>query len=275
MTYRSPYPELDAVVQELVGSLRHILRTDLVGVYLQGSFATGNFDEHSDCDFAVVVDDELSEAQVHELQTMHRRIFNLDTEWAKRLEGSYFPREILRDYTRSGSDLWYLDNGHDQLEKSNHCNKVVVRWILREKGVVLSGPEPSALIDPIPVKVLRRTILKSIIDSGREILANPEPYNNRFYQGFIVLQWSRKLHDLHTGTVGSKLSGAEWAKRHMDQSWSDLIDRAWDCRPNPSVSVRQPADNANFARTLQFVREVMQVASDFAAREGLFGESPD
>jgi predicted nucleotidyltransferase len=268
MTYITAYPELDAVLRELVNSVRQILRENFIAAYLQGSLAVGDFDEHSDVDFAMVIDQELSDSQLRNLQSMHERIFNLDAEWARHLEGSYFPAAVLRDYTQSGKELWYLDNGMSVLVRSNHCNKVVVRWILREKGVVLSGPEPSSLIEPIPVEILRQAILASINESGHEILTNSEQYNNRFYQTFIVLQYCRKLHDLYTGMVGSKRSGAEWAKRNMDQSWAGLIDRAWDGRPNPAVSVRQPADKADFRSTLEFVREVMRTANSFAAAKG-------
>ena len=274
-TSKTPYPELNAVLRELVGSVRQILHDDFVGAYLQGSFAVGDFDEHSDVDFAIVIDRDLSNSQLQDLQSMHKRIFNLDSEWARHLEGSYFPAAIIRDYNRSGSDLWYLDNGSNILVRSNHCNKTVVKWILREKGVVLSGPDPSVLIDPIPVGILRRAILVSINESGREILTNMDEYNNRFYQTFIVLQYCRKLHNLHAGEIGSKRSGAAWAKRHMDRSWADLIDRAWDGRPNPAVSVRQPANETDFKRTLEFVREVMKAANEFAAAENLLTDETD
>jgi predicted nucleotidyltransferase len=264
--FNTPYPELNAVLRELVSSVQEVLRENFVAAYLQGSFAVGDFDEHSDCDFAVVINEELSDSQLRDLQAMHKRIFNLDKEWAKHLEGSYFPKAVLRDYTQSDGELWYLDNGHYELERSNHCNKVVIRWILREKGVVLSGPEPSELIEPIPVGVLRRAILESINKSGKEILTNSEQYSNRFYQSFIVLQYCRKLHGLHTGAVGSKRAGTEWAKKNLDQSWAGLINRTWSGRPNPAISIRQPADEADFNSTLEFVKEVMRLANEFAAK---------
>lgn len=248
-----------------MSSVRQILRDNFVASYLQGSFAVGDFDEHSDCDFAVVINRELSGAQLHDLQVMHQRIYDLDMPWAKALEGSYFPKTILCDYGLSGSDLWYLDNGHSELERSNHCNKVVVKWILREKGVIVSGPKPSRLIEPIPVEVLRREMLAVIRGWGQRILADPERFNNRFYQSFIVLSYCRMLHDVHTGVVGSKRSGAEWAKNNLDQSWAGLIDRTWAGRPNPAVSIRQPADEADFNSTLELVKEVMRSANDFAA----------
>jgi len=267
MTFKTAYPELDVVLQKFVSGVQQILRDNLIGVYLQGSFAVGDCDEHSDCDFAVAINQELSAAQLRDLQSMHRQIFNLNLEWAKHLEGSYFPLEILWDYNKSGLELWYLDNGHSVLEKSNHCNNIIVRWILREKGVVLSGPAPATLIEPISVEVLQRAILTSINETGRLILTNPEQYNNRFYQGFIVLQFCRKLHNHYTGAIGSKLRGAEWAKLHLDHSWSGLIDRAWNGRPNPAVSVRQPANQADFNSTLEFVKVVMNAAREFAANQ--------
>jgi predicted nucleotidyltransferase len=67
------------------------LGADFVGAYLQGSFALGDFDRHSDVDFIVVVEDNLTPTQVGALQVMHDKVYVLDSEWAKHLEGSYFP----------------------------------------------------------------------------------------------------------------------------------------------------------------------------------------
>lgn len=263
------YQELNVVLHELISSVRNILGDNFVGAYLQGSFALGDFDEHSDCDFIIVINNDISSQQFSDLQTMHKHIFNLAMEWAKHLEGSYFPKAVLRDYNLCGRDLWYLDNGHSELIKDKHCNTVVVRQTLREKGIVITGPEPSTLIAPIPVEVLRRAILAAIHDWSKEILAEPERFNNRFYQSFIVLSYCRMLHYLHTGMVGSKRAGAEWAKRNLDSSWTSLIDRTWSGRPNPAVSIRQPADKADFNSTLAFVKYIMKAANEFAATSEL------
>lgn len=261
----TPFPELNAVLQELVGSVQDILLHDFVGAYLQGSFAVGDFDPHSDCDFIIVVEQELSDSKYRPLQAMHERIFEMEYEWARHLEGSYFPTGVLRNYAHIGTELWYIDNGSRELEKSRHDNTVVVRWILRENGVALAGPPPSALIDPIPTTELRREILATFTEWGEQILQDPQQINNRFYQTFAVLSYCRMLHDLHAGFIGSKRSGAEWAKSHLDPSWADLIDRAWDGRPNPAVSSRELADPADLASTLEFVREVLSEAEEFFA----------
>jgi len=254
----TPYKELNAVLLELVQSQQVVLGDNLLGVYLQGSFAVGGFDAHSDVDFIAVINEAISEIQLEDLQEMHWRIYRLKSKWAQHLEGSYFPAGILRDYKQLGNLLWYLDNGSQVLEQSDHCNTVVVRWTLREQGVRLAGPTPVRLVNPIPVGVLRRSIKLDMHEWGQEILNEPERYNNRFYQSFIVLSYCRMLYDLQEGRTGSKVSGAAWAKETLDPAWSGLIDRSWSGRPNPALAVRTPADPEEFKRTLAFLQYVIQ-----------------
>jgi predicted nucleotidyltransferase len=260
-TLPTPYPILNTVLRDLVDSVQDVLNSNFVGAYLQGSFAVGDFDAHSDCDFIVVTEEELTSEEVAALQRVHERIYDLDIVWAQHLEGSYFLKSVLRHYARSGGPLWYLDHGSRSLIRHNHCNTVLVRWVVREKGVVLKGPPPETLVEPIPVDVLRWEIMAVIRDWGKDILANPDHYNNCFFQALIVLNYCRMLHDLIMGRPGSKRAGAEWAKANLDPSWATLIDRAWGGRPNPALSVRQSADPQDFQATLEFVQYITDKAN--------------
>jgi len=264
MVRPTPYPELNAVLEELVASVRVALGDAFLGAYLQGSFAVGDFDPHSDVDFVVVVAGDLSDGQVDVLQGIHGRIFNLPSQWAQHLEGSYFPAGTLWDADQRGRPIWYLDHGSQSLVRSDHCNTLVVRWVVRELGVILAGPSPATLVPPVPVEALRQEIRATIRDWGRRILEDPNRYRNRFYQGFIVLSYCRMMHDLVNGRPGSKRAGAAWAKSTLDPGWSALIDRAWGCRPNPAVAVRQPADPTDFESTLRFVQSVIGESARYA-----------
>ena len=263
----TPYLELNHVLDRLVSRIQQILDDGFVGAYLQGSFAIGDFDQHSDVDFIVVMEDELTSNQVEALQGMHDQIYHLDSEWAKHLEGSYFTREILCEPSRRGEKLWYLDHGARSLIRSDHCNTLLVRWVVREKGVGLAGPLPKTLLDPIDKESLRAEMLDTLIHWGQKILDDPAPYNNRFYQGFIVLSYCRMLHDIHRGYPGSKREGTEWAKSALDPSWSVLIDDAWDSRPDPAHQIRQPADIDDFEKTLRFVAYIMGESSAYRSNE--------
>ncbi len=250
-TVSTPYPELNTVLSELIASIQRVLGENFIAAYLQGSFAVGDFDEHSDVDFIVVIEKELSSEQVQSLQEVHEQIYHLDSAWAQHLEGSYFPKDVLRSSNSIEKRLWYLDNGSRVLIQSTHCNTALVRCVVREKGVILVGPSPDTLVNPIPVETLRKAIMATIHNWGQEILSNPEHYNNRFYQSFIVLNYCRMLHDLVRGVPGSKRAGAEWAKTNLDPSWIGLIDRTWAGRPTPEIP--QPADPKDFKDTLKFV----------------------
>jgi len=138
--------------------------------------------------------------------------------------------------------------------------------VVREKGRTLAGPAPSTLVYPISEELLKAEMFEALATWGQKILDAPEPYNNRFYQSFIVLSYCRMLHDLHRGYPGSKREGAEWAKITLDPSWSELIDGSWDGRPNPAQKVRQPADPQDYAKTLKFVEYVMSESRSYVTR---------
>src|SRR5215216_425495 len=134
--------ELNAVLHEFVKSVQEVLKDNFVAAYLQGSFAVGDWDHDSDVDFTVVVKNDISEMDLQVLQVMHARIYTMESEWAKHLEGSYFPKSILRSAGVAKTELWYLDNTHDKLILSNHDNTLVVRWVVREYGIPLAGIAP-------------------------------------------------------------------------------------------------------------------------------------
>jgi predicted nucleotidyltransferase len=265
MDHPTPYAELNSVLEQLVADLQVALGDTFVGAYLQGSFAVGDFDHDSDVDFIIVVRQDLTHDQVTELQAIHKRIYGLDSEWAKHLEGSYFPATVLRDTERRTTPLWYLDHGSQSLVRSDHCNTIVVRWVVREAGIVLAGPKPETLVDPIPVDALRREMRDTIRDWGHEILDQPGRYRNRFYQGYIVLNYCRMLHDLVEGRPGSKRAGAAWAKATLHRAWWPLIDRAWRGRPDPAAAVRETPDSGDFESTLLFVKFAILASAGYAA----------
>jgi Aminoglycoside adenylyltransferase, C-terminal domain len=106
--------------------------------------------------------------------------------------------------------------------------------------------------------------MEAITGWGQEIIANPDCYNNHFHQTFIVLNYCRMLHDLYAGFPGSKLAGAEWAKANLEPSWSALIDRAWDGRPDPASSVRRPAAPEDFESALKFVEHIIEKSKHYS-----------
>ena len=99
----TPYADLDKLLVELLGHWQRILGDDLVGAYLQGSFALGGGDQQSDCDWLVATRDSLTDQQIVELRGLHDQIPTRDGHWPHDLEGSYAPAaELVSVVTSAG-----------------------------------------------------------------------------------------------------------------------------------------------------------------------------
>lgn len=259
--YPTPDSELNTVLHEFVTSAQAVLDENFVSAFLQGSFAIGDRDNDSDVDFTIAVEREVSDTELAALQAMHARIFKLESQWAQHLEGSYFPRGILKKGESAKIKLPYLDNTHDKLIMSDHDNTLVVRWVVREYGITLAGIDPKELIDPVSADDLRHEVTATMREWSEEIFTNKWDMNNRWAQPFAVLSYCRMLHTLETGQIASKLSGAQWAKTALDKRWTNLIQHAWDERPNPSLKVRQPANTNDINSTLEFIQYALSLAT--------------
>ena len=261
----APYPELPSVLRELVTGAEKELAANLVGVYLVGSLATGDFDLDSDADFLVVTKEELADEAVRSLQAMHARIHGLGCYPAQHLEGSYISLGLLNRPEAVGvQSLWFIDNGSTTLDRSLHDNQWHVRWMLRERGIKLIGPEPKSLLDPIPVEALRAetaAALRRVADEFASEIELPLSFwTSRFGQSFAVLNSCRMLHTLQTGTIQSKLAGMNWARHTQEPAWGGLIERAWQEREGVRhcIKIRQRADAHALRETLEFLRHAVR-----------------
>jgi predicted nucleotidyltransferase len=145
-----PYPELREVLHTFVDEIASELGGNLVGIYLIGSIASGDFDSDSDVDFLVVTNTELTEANMKSLQDIQIKIHDIDCYPAKHLEGSYISISDLNDWNTVGEKkLYYFDNGSTTYEQSRHDNQWHVRWILRERGITLVQ-NPGQFCNPYP-----------------------------------------------------------------------------------------------------------------------------
>jgi aminoglycoside adenylyltransferase-like protein/nucleotidyltransferase-like protein len=222
------YADVDTVLAGLLAGVRGTLGSQLVGVYLDGSLATGDFTERSsDIDLLVVTEDTLSDEVVAALRTMHARLATGTSRWARELEVSYIPRRALRCFDPDNNLHPCIQRGSDQLLTEEHDRAWVIhRHVIREHGVALAGPAPRTLIDPVDAGDLRAAVV-SLLDGWwtpaptcRRWLANP------FYRSYAVLTMCRMRYTLQYGVVVSKPFAAGWAQAALDAQWAPLIQAA-------------------------------------------------
>ena len=198
---------------------------------------------------------------------MQKRLYELETPWAQHLEGSYFPKDLLRRVDPNRTALVYFDNGETQPVMDNHCNTAVVRRSLREHGVVLAGPDPKSLIEPVEAEDLRREVREAMVEFAAWATSPTKAGGmSRWKQPYLVLNCCRMLQTLETGEIASKNAGGEWGLEALDSEWADLIQQALDDRPDPWARVSQPADPQDAERTLAFVEYSLEEAEGRARR---------
>jgi len=272
------YPELASVLQRFVAGVQNALGSNFLGAYLVGSLATGDFDLDSDVDFLILTNAELSEAEVLSLQKTHVDIHALGCYPAEHLEGAYISTELLNRTDLVGVEpLWFVDNGSTSLERSIHDNRWHVRWIFRERGITMIGPDPKTLLHPVPPGALRSEAVAAIQElRGRFVAEIDRPlgwFNTRFGQSFAVLTCCRMLYTCKSGTVQSKLSGVKWAEQSLNPAWCELIRKAWTERMGVRFGdkVRQPAQTRLLHETAKFIayaQSLAETSGRFRERSG-------
>jgi hypothetical protein len=218
------FNELNALLAELVERAAQILGDRLVGAYLQGSFALGDADLYSDCDFLIPVRTTISTEQERRLREMHDEIPNRAGYWTHHLEGSYPLQHELRTLDGLGSRWLYVDHGWREMQWSTHCNTEVVRWTLRERGVTLTGPDPRTFVGEVPARALRarmRVTIPTLLDDLRGWISLEIAWAQRY----AVTTLCRMLYTLDTAAVASKRQALQWAIGRLDPAWTDLFEQ--------------------------------------------------
>ena len=257
----TPFPEINAILQELLKDVQGILGSHFVGMYLEGSLANGDFDQDSDIDFIVVVDDEVSEDFFSALYAMHERFNLMDTQWSTNLEGSYISQYALRHHDPKHANHPNMERGFGERLKMVYHDEtwVIHRYILRERGITITGTAPKILVDPISPNELRQAMLPTLHGWATQILNNPNEIIHRGYQSLTVLSLCRILYTLQFGDIVSKAKAATWAKETLDEKWNKLIDEAWIGRHNPQLL----ASTDDINQTLDLIRYALERGEEF------------
>jgi hypothetical protein len=125
------------------------------------------------------------------------------------------------------------------------------RWVAREHGLVVAGPRPSTLIDPIGPQALQAAVRKLLLGFWAGQLQGPAWLRPRRDQAFAVLSMCRALYCLEHGQVISKPAAAAWASQQLDPPWPELVDQALGWRTD------QRPDDESLAATLGLVADAV------------------
>lgn len=158
----TPYADVNAVLHDFKVRIQAIVGSHFRGMYLYGSLALGDFDPHgSDIDFIVVTDAALSDDLFVALQDIHARFDESLSPWAAKVEAAYIPRDTLRHSAPTPARYPQVEKGRTLVVDQLESGWIFQCYSLREHGVIVAGPDPRTLIDPLTLTTCDERCMRS------------------------------------------------------------------------------------------------------------------
>lgn len=226
MQYATPYPAINTFLSEWVEGVKRLLGGKVVGLYLSGSLAYGDFvPERSDIDLQAVVQTPLTEDELRSTEQLHKDIERTCPEWKGRIECSYVPLELIRELTPPATPRPWWGFGSFYAEAPAGNEWIINHYLLSKHGITLVGPDFNDLIPPIEIDNVRRASARDLFQEWVPKIDDAEWLSNSHYQSYLVLNLCRILYTVIRGEPSSKKVAGNWAKATYPE-WTSLIEEA-------------------------------------------------
>jgi predicted nucleotidyltransferase len=253
--------EVTALLDLLLPAIRAALGANLVGAYLRGSLALGDFiPATSDIDILVVTGRPVSAAEFAALAALHTHLAALPHPFANRIEMAYIDCAALRRF-EPGLRHPTLGQGETLVWSEHRDNWIIERWTVREHGVTLFGPEPRSLIDPISAGELCAAVRNRLRDWADWANQPDDPewlLPRRSHKAYVVETMCRALAALACNQILSKPRAVAWALENLPEPWRSMVEQSRVWRTDPTL------DPAIVPQVMAFVH---WAASEGARRE--------
>ena len=242
------YPDVDALLGQLLDGIRNALGERLLGLYLYGSLVAGDFTPGtSDVDLLAATATIIDEREFALLDAMHQRVAAERPEWDGRIEIAYVSAEALQTFREKASPIGIMSPGEPfHIVEAGH-DWLVNWWVVRENGITLYGPPPQQLISPIT----RREFLDVVRDHARRWPEWLQGRKRRKSQSYAILTMCRAWYAVTFGRQPSKQQAARWVQEQLPER-SALIERALEWR----VAPENDDDDQHYPETVQFVADM-------------------
>jgi hypothetical protein len=238
------------MLEALLPGIRNVLGDNLVGIYLRGSLALGDFiPATSDIDVLVVTARPVDDAEFDALADLHARLAASSHPYAKRLEIAYVDRAAWRRF-EPGLRHPSLGQGETLAWSEHRDNWILERWTVRECGVTLLGPAPQTLIDPITTDELRMAVRARLPDwaDWANQPDDPDWRSPRAHKAYVVETMCRALAALAGGQLLSKPRAVAWALATLPEPWRSMVERSQGWRTDQTIDLAIVPEVQGFVR---------------------------
>lgn len=247
-----PYPHIRDLLARLLSGLQTTLGDRLVGLYLYGSLAWGDYDDGlSDVDLLAATAADINEHEFNALDRMQNDLLLQFPQWDNHLEIAYLSLHALKTFKTERSPIGIISPGEPFHIKDAGKDWLMNWYFVREYGLTLYGPPPQTIIEPTS----KAEFIQSVKDHAAHWREWINDYDSRPSQAYAILLMCRTLYTCATGEQVSKKQAALWAAKELPE-WSELIHNALMWR----LSSRET--NVNHEATLPETRRFVHVITD-------------
>jgi Aminoglycoside adenylyltransferase, C-terminal domain/Nucleotidyltransferase domain len=254
----SPQTKLDPSASRVIGlvgdAIVDALGSSLVGLYVYGSLATGDFEPHvSDIDLIAVLRDPPDEALARTLGTVHEELARAEPEWQDRVEVDYVSARGLAHCRTHATTIVRISPG-EPLHMIEAGRDFLLDWYpARRDGISLEGPRLDSLIPPIPEAEYLEEVRKYLAGFRSRFDDDASPGS----QAYAILTMCRGVAALRFGERLSKREAGARIQLEFPR-WSLLIDRALAWR-DQRWDDAQPDGAEAVAETQAFIADMEDV----------------
>lgn len=226
MKAATAYPAINAMLTEWIEGVKRLLGKNVVGLYLSGSLAYGDFEpKRSDIDLQAVVRRPLTQDELTSVERLHREVERACPQWANRIECAYVPLELMRESKPPATPRPWWGFGTLYAEALVGNEWLINHYLLSEHGIALEGPDFKELIPAIDVQNVRQASARDLFQEWVPKIYDGAWLSNSHNQSYLVLNLCRILHTVTRGEPRSKNVAAQWVKT-VYPPWQNLIDEA-------------------------------------------------
>ncbi len=260
MSETAPDPARPAAAERIIDAVTAAVTTTtgpaLVGLYLCGSLATGDFDERtSDIDLLAVLCTDVSPDLAAHLERMHDELAEDNPTWRGRIEVVYVSAVGLTNFRVIPPRIAVISSGEPFHVISAGTDWILTWYPARHNGIVLVGPPATEVVPDISFEEYRDAVRAHMRRFGGRITDDATPGS----QAYAVLTMCRGLYTCLHGEQVSKLRAAAWAQGAFPE-WAGLIREAITWRQH-QWEVPEEDGRATVPAVRRFVEDIADLAA--------------
>lgn len=221
----TPHADVNELVVAVSDGSRAVLGGDMVGMYLTGSLATGDYvPGRSDVDFVVVTDAALGDDHVEALRAMHERIALARRSRLPWIEGIYVPTDLWRRHIPGGATCHRLT-----VDGTFGVQLLGANWVIERAlfpgAITVDGPPPQTLVDPVSDAEVAAAAREAALSWWPHTLEDVSLLPDEAHLVFAVLTMARAWFSAEVAAQATKTEAARWLADRRPE-WATLLHEA-------------------------------------------------